>query len=141
MKMPSDDPSNEPHAPMASAKSDLRQLKTNSAATVAELKAFLKQLQGKSPQEMLGIVAGSQLVRAIGISTALVAVTMVVFTAIPYARGAGRDKEAAATKNEEKTAAPTAAKPAIPVPAPTFHLPGNYRTRHGDARPLQARRR
>ena len=49
---------------MASTKADLRELKTNSSATVQELQEFLSQLRGKSPQEMLGVVASSQLFRA-----------------------------------------------------------------------------
>ena len=39
-------------------------LRNNSRATVEELQAFLRELKGKSPQEMLGVVAGSQLFRA-----------------------------------------------------------------------------
>ena len=104
-------------APMASAKGDLRQLKENSGATVEELKAFLKELKGKSPQEMLGIVASSQLVRATCLSTVLIAVVAVICTAIPYAMGADKEKEDEVA--EEKVAAPTAPKPAIPLPAST----------------------
>jgi hypothetical protein len=100
---------------MASAKGDLRQLKQNSSATVTELKAFLKDLKGKSPQEMLGVVAGSQLVRAIGLATVIVLLVSLVFTAVPYAMG-DRDKEEIATK---ESSAPSAAEPAIPKPAPT----------------------
>jgi len=100
---------------MASAKGDLRQLKQNSSATVTELKAFLKDLKGKSPQEMLGVVAGSQLVRAIGLATVIVLLVSLVFTAVPYAMG-DRDKEEIATK---ASSAPSAAEPAIPKPAPT----------------------
>jgi len=100
---------------MASAKGDLRQLKQNSSATVTELKAFLKDLKGKSPQEMLGVVAGSQLVRAIGLATVIVLLVSLVFTAVPYAMG-DRDKKEIATK---ESSAPSAAEPAIPKPAPT----------------------
>ena len=112
----------QPQQPMASTKSDLRNLRDNSSATVAELKAFLKQLQGKSPQEMLGIVAGSQLIRAIGVATVLVLVAGLIFTAIPYARGAGKEKENAAQQNPE---GPTAAEPAIPKPTPAAPTPNN----------------
>jgi hypothetical protein len=96
--------------PIASAKGDLRQLKQNSSATVAELKAFLHELKGKSPQEMLGVVASSQLVRAIGISCVIVLAAIVIFTAIPFAMG-GKTKDSSAG---EKTAAPT------PPPAPAI---------------------
>lgn len=102
---------------MASAKGDLRQLKQNSSATVTELKAFLKDLKGKSPQEMLGVVAGSQLVRAIGLATVIVLLVSLVFTAIPYAM-ADRDKDEEEVTTKESSP-PSAPEPAIPKPAPT----------------------
>jgi predicted lipid-binding transport protein (Tim44 family) len=40
---------------------DLRRLHNDGAATVAELRAFLGQMRGKSPQQVLGLVAGSSL--------------------------------------------------------------------------------
>ena len=69
---------------MASAKADLRELKANSSATVQELQLFLRELKGKSPPEMLGIVASSQLIRAIVLSVILVIVAIFALTAIPY---------------------------------------------------------
>ena len=69
---------------MASTKADLRELKANSSATVQELQQFLGELKGKSPPEMLGIVASSQLIRAIILSVILVIVAIFALTAIPY---------------------------------------------------------
>ncbi len=69
---------------MASAKADLRELKANSRATVQELQLFLRELKGKSPPEMLGIVASSQLIRAIVLSVILVIGAIFALTAIPY---------------------------------------------------------
>ena len=69
---------------MASAKADLRELKANSRATVQELQLFLRELKGKSPPEMLGIVASSHLIRAIVLSVILVIVVIFALTAIPY---------------------------------------------------------
>ena len=69
---------------MASTKADLRELRGNSQATVQEIQAFLRELKGKSPQEMLGAVASNSLVRSLCISTGLVAGALVLFTAIPY---------------------------------------------------------
>ena len=89
---------------LASATADLREMRNNSRETLAELQAFLRELKGKSPQEMLGLVAGSQLVRCIGLSTALVAATILIFTAVPYFLA--------------KDGAPVAVQPAAtPVPA------------------------
>ena len=76
--------SGESRTSMASAKADLRELKANSSATVRELQLFLRELKGKSPPEMLGVVASSQLFRAIVLSFILVIVAIFALTAIPY---------------------------------------------------------
>ncbi|RZN86826.1 MAG: hypothetical protein EVB10_06840 [Verrucomicrobiaceae bacterium] len=76
--------SGESRTSMASAKADLRELKANSSATVQELQLFLRELKGKSPPEMLGVVASSQLIRAIVLSVILVIVAIFALTAIPY---------------------------------------------------------
>ena len=115
--------SDPPNPPMANPRSELRSLRVSSSATVTELKSFLRQLQGKSPQEMLGIVAASQLVRSICISTVIVLAAGLIFTAIPFAMGAGKNKEKAPSR---ESGGPTAAEPAIPRPssAPDNPLPG-----------------
>ena len=112
-----------PNPPMANPRSELRNLRESSSATVAELKSFLRQLQSKSPQEMLGIVAASQLFRAICVSTVIVLAGGLIFTAIPFAMGAGKNKEKAPSR---KSGGPTAAEPFIPRPssAPDNPLPG-----------------
>ena len=69
---------------LASTQADLRELRANSGATVKELKEFLAQLKGKNPQEMLGTVASSQLVRAIITSILLVTASLFALTALPY---------------------------------------------------------
>jgi hypothetical protein len=99
---------------MASTKADLRELRMNSTATVQELKEFLGQLRGKSPQEMLGLVASSQLVKATFISTFLVAAFIFIFTAIPYYR----EKNASASTEQEnpKPTAPADKVPEIAAP-------------------------
>ena len=58
---------------MASTKADLRELRQNSRATVQEIQAFLRELKGKGPQEMLGVVAASNLFRSLVLSTSIVA--------------------------------------------------------------------
>ena len=103
---------------LASTKADLRELKGNSRATVQELQAFLRELKGKSPQEMLGVVASSQLIRALTLSCTLVAAGILLFTAIPYFFG-----EEPSSKTMERgfeTRPPTPAPEASPqTPAPT----------------------
>lgn len=102
-----------PATPLASTKADFRQVRENGGATVDELRAFLKQLKGRSPQEMLGIVAASQLVRAIGVSTAVVVAGLIVFTAIPYAMGGDEEP------TQEATTQPPVPQKAPAQPSPT----------------------
>ncbi len=101
--------SGESRTSMASTKADLRELKANSSATVQELQLFLRELKGKSPPEMLGIVASSQLIRAIILSVILVIVAIFALTAIPYFLGNNE------TPNPEQ---PIVINPAPPAPEP-----------------------
>ena len=113
---PGNKSSDPPPQPMANPRSELRNLRESSNATVAELKAFLGQLRGKSPQEMLGIVAGSQLIRAIFVSSAIVLASGVIFRAIPFALGKGKDRSEETAPAAQPTG-PTAPEPAIATPA------------------------
>jgi hypothetical protein len=102
--------------PLASTTAEIRQLSRNTSATAAELKAFLAEFKGRSPQEMLGLVAASKLVRSLVISTVLVIIGILLFTAIPFfLRG---DEAAAAEAAETPVAANKAPEPAPPEPAP-----------------------
>lgn len=107
---------------LASTKADLRELKSNSSATVAELRQFLSELKGRSPQEMLGMVAASQLFRALILSTLLVAGAILALTAIPYFLAPEEEPAAApVATNPEPAPAPEPAPepaPAEPVPEP-----------------------
>jgi hypothetical protein len=101
--------SGESRTSMASTKADLRELKANSSATVQELQQFLGELKGKSPPEMLGIVASSQLIRAIILSVILVIVAIFALTAIPYFFG---------NKESPDPEQPIVTNPATPAPEP-----------------------
>lgn len=98
---------------MASTKADLRELKSNSSATVQELQEFLREFRGKGPQEMLGVVATSQLFRATILSIVLVTVAILVLTAIPYFFG----------EEPAPAAEPIALAPVAPAPAPLAATP------------------
>ena len=111
-------------ASMASTKADLRELKANSSATVSELQDFLRQLRGKSPQEMLGVVASSQLFRATILSTILVAGSLFALTAIPYFFGDEPTPEETPRTISEAPAAAPAPAPTAPVPEPNPIDPG-----------------
>lgn len=65
--------------------SDLRRLRTEGSASAAELREFLGQLRGRNPQEVLGAVAQSDLVRSIALATVGCVVLLAVATIIPYA--------------------------------------------------------
>ena len=77
--------------------SDIKRLKNNGAASVVELREFLGQLKGRSPQEVMGVVAQSSLIQGITTATIVSAVLLVMFTVVPYAIYGGR---AAATQSE-----------------------------------------
>ena len=63
---------------------DLRNIKTNGTASLAELQEFLGSLKGRSPQEVIGIVSTSLLVQSLSIATIGTVLGMVVFTVVPY---------------------------------------------------------
>lgn len=86
---------------------DLQRLKTDGHASAAELREFLSHLKGRSPQEVLGVVAESDLFRSILTATAGCAVLLVVLTVVPYAL-----KDRTASVDEKK---PTAAPVTQPI--------------------------
>ena len=73
--------------PMASPARDVRKLKKNSTAAAGELKEFLGRIQGKSPREMMGVMASSSLVQGLVQATVAMAVLVLVLTVVPYAWG------------------------------------------------------
>ena len=81
---------------------DIRRMKADSADTAAELTEFLRQFRGKRPQEVLGLVAQSGLVRATGLATVATVVLMAVFTIVPFVWGKAFPEQA---KVAEKPAA------------------------------------
>jgi hypothetical protein len=80
---------------------DVGRLKAEGAATAAELREFLGQMRGRSPQEMIGLVAESELTRSMLLATFLFVLLLAALTVIPYAlRHYGAD--AASPAAEEK---------------------------------------
>src|SRR5262245_57660697 len=63
---------------------EMRNLKANGAASVAELKEFLANLKGKNPQEVIGIISSSLLIQSLAIATIATLALMVVGTVGPY---------------------------------------------------------
>ncbi|QDU31295.1 hypothetical protein ETAA8_64480 [Anatilimnocola aggregata] len=92
---------------------DLHNLKNNGSASLAELKEFLGKLQGRSPQEVVGLVSTSLLVQSMVISVIGTIALLAVFTIGPYMiYGAPEAKKTAA-------APPVAAAPAAAPAAET----------------------
>jgi len=85
---------------------ELDRLKSNSQASFDELRDFVSHMQGRSPQEVLGVVAQSGLTRGVLISTLFFAFLMAIGTVGPYYLAGGESeakqarKEAAAAKDQ-----------------------------------------
>ncbi len=86
--------------PMMSPKRDLKRMSKNSQAVVGELREFLANMKGKSPKEMMGSVAESNLFQSMFLATGIMAVLLVAFTAIPYAL---KENQKATQATEETT--------------------------------------
>ena len=110
---------------------DLKQLKTHGSASVAELRQFLAHARARRPEEVLGMLAGSRLLRSIGVATVGVLVIFVVGTIVPWWMGGPPAGTAPASKAAVATqaAAPApgdakkAEKPVAEPPAPAASAP------------------
>ena len=87
--------------PMASLSRDISNLKTNTSATTTEIRSFLAEMQGKSPREMLGVIAQSNLVSSLLVSTAIICFLLVAFTGLAFAMG--NDKVQPTAKSAKPT--------------------------------------
>lgn len=63
---------------------DFRNLKEHGGASLGELKEFLSNLRGRSPQEVIGIVKTSLLIQSLVIATVATLAFLFVFTVTPY---------------------------------------------------------
>jgi len=101
--------------PLSSVRQDMRNLSENSGTALAELETFLGQLRGKSPAEMLGVVAQSRLVGSTLLATLLVAGGIALFTVLPFVLN--KVKPEVKTPVASATAAVPAAAPSGTEPA------------------------
>ncbi|MDA0832655.1 MAG: hypothetical protein O2955_05015 [Planctomycetota bacterium] len=76
---------------------DISRLKEHGGTTVAELQDFVRQLHGRSPSEVLGIVSGNLLIRSLLEATAYMAVLIALLTVIPFMLKSDAPPKAAAT--------------------------------------------
>ena len=70
---------------------DMNRLKTDASATSGELREFIRGLKGRSPQEVIGIVAGNALTQAMVTATISCVVMLAVLT-VPFAFGNSKSK-------------------------------------------------
>ena len=82
--------------------SDAQRLKTEASATTSELREFIRGLKGRSPQEVMGIVAGNALTQAMVTST-IACVLLLAALSLPFAFGSS-------SKNKSKPKAAVAAE-------------------------------
>ena len=105
--------------PSSGAFSDLKRLQSNGAATAAELREFLGHLKGHNPQEVMGIVAQSGLVRATFTATIGCLVLLFVGTIIPYALYGGSSRVSDKVTPRASDNPPPTAATTTPAPAET----------------------
>jgi hypothetical protein len=73
--------------PTVSLAGDLKKIRRNTAASSHEIREFLAQMRGKSPQEMLGMLASSNLVKCTTQAGIGWLALIVVFTLGPWIWG------------------------------------------------------
>jgi hypothetical protein len=64
--------------------SDIRSVKHNGAASITELREFMRSLKGRKPQEAMEIASNNGLIQGLVISTIGFLVVLFVFTLIPF---------------------------------------------------------
>ncbi len=63
---------------------DLHRKDTHGAMTLTEMREFIRQLHGRKPSEVLGIVSGNSLVRATGEAVLYLGLVFAVLTVVPF---------------------------------------------------------
>jgi hypothetical protein len=94
----------QPPATSTGLAADMKRLKSDTSSTAEEVREFITNLKGRSPQEVLGAVSESGLVQATIQATFGCIVVLVVCTVAPWA---WNSDEAAAVAAETDTAVPT----------------------------------
>tara|TARA_R110002072_G_scaffold13481_1_gene56741 strand:+ start:205327 stop:205839 length:513 start_codon:yes stop_codon:yes gene_type:complete len=85
---------------------DMKRLKSDTASTAEEVREFIANLKGRSPQEVLGAVSESGLVQATVQATFGCLVVLVACTVLPWAWKSDEPEVAAETKPVATEAAP-----------------------------------
>ncbi len=97
---------------------DMQRLKEDGGASLAELREFVGNMHGKSPQEMLGVLAQSRLAINIAISAVGCAVLMIAWSALAF-YWPGSNDDSAKKQMAEKTSSQSNLAPTKTSPAAT----------------------
>lgn len=95
---------------------DLQHLKKHGGMSLAELRDFVRQLHGRKPSEVMGIVSSSALIRAMLESTIVLGILIAVLTIIPFMMVDDKGKSPSTAASNEAT---SPAATAVPDPAAT----------------------
>ncbi len=91
---------------------DLQHLKKHGGMSLAELRDFVRQLHGRKPSEVMGIVSSSALIRAMLESTIFLGILIAVMTIVPFMMAGEKEKPASPTStaaSSEATKSPVSA--------------------------------
>jgi type IV secretory pathway VirB10-like protein len=105
-----------PH-PTVSIAADLKKIRRNTAASSQEIREFLAQMRGKSPQEMLGMLASSSLVKCTTQAAIGWLVVIAVFTLGPWLWSLMNPVAAKVPQTPSPAAAVVPTAPAEPKPS------------------------
>lgn len=90
---------------------DVRRLVQDGSASVSEVRDFIRQMRGKSPQEVLGSVAQSNLTSGVVLATVLTVGFMAAFTVGPYVLASRAPKKSPKPAVAEAAKQPAESKP------------------------------
>ncbi|MDB5335091.1 MAG: hypothetical protein JWN70_710 [Planctomycetaceae bacterium] len=111
--------SSDPAEPASGLRRDMHRAREGAFATTAELREFVHNLRGKSPQEVLGAVANSGLAQGVVLATLGTIALIAVFTVIPYSLYGGKAAAKAALEAKKVAAAKESAESTAEASADT----------------------
>lgn len=107
---------------------DLHHLKKHGGMSLAELRDFVRQLHGRKPSEVMGIVSSSALIRAMLESTIFLGILIAVMTIVPFMMADDKEKPAstvAAATSGSSEATPSAVSATADPAATTTSTDGS----------------
>lgn len=109
---------------------DLHRTRASTAATAEEMREFIREFKGKSPQQVLGLVAQSGLFQGVVVSTIATVVLMAIGTFVPYVWSKNNPpKQQAAAPAAAKAPAAQSAATSAPAAATATEAPNAAKTK------------